>query len=157
MAWQIRKSNKSSVFPALDRLELNLANRWSKPFSWHSKWLLVAAFYNIGFGFWTIIFPDQAFRLFEMAQPNYPFLWQSIGMIVGVYGIGYGIAALDEQKHWPIVFVGLLGKIFGPIGFVWAFIQDMIPVEFGTLILFNDLIWWPVFFAIIIRRFQQKN
>ena len=29
-------------------------------------------------------------------------------MIVGVYGIGYIIAAGNPYKHWPIIFVGLL-------------------------------------------------
>ena len=41
-------------------------------------------------------------------------------MIVGVYGVGYATAALDPSRHWPVVLVGLLGKIFGPIGFLSA-------------------------------------
>jgi hypothetical protein len=72
-------------------------------------------------------------------------------MIVGVYGIGYGIAAYDSARHWPIVLVGLLGKIFGPIGFVWAATQGELPWSAGATILTNDLIWW-IPFALILRR-----
>ena len=80
-----------------------------------------------------------------LAQPNYPELWQCIGMIVGVYGIGYAIAARDPVRHWPIVLVGLLGKILGPIGFLGAVLHDRVPLEAGLVIVTNDLIWWPGF------------
>jgi hypothetical protein len=107
--------------------------------------LAVAAVYNILFGAWVVLFPSSAFELAGLDQPNYPELWQCIGMIVGVYGIGYAIAARDPIRHWPIVLVGLLGKIFGPIGFLGAVIQDRVPLEAGLIILTNDLIWWPGF------------
>jgi hypothetical protein len=107
--------------------------------------LAVAAVYNILFGAWVVLFPSSAFGLAGLDQPNYPELWQCIGMIVGVYGIGYAIAARDPIRHWPIVLVGLLGKIFGPIGSLGAVIQDRVPLEAGLIILTNDLIWWPGF------------
>lgn len=107
--------------------------------------LAVAAVYNIVFGAWVVLFPASAFDLAGLEQPNYPELWQCIGMIVGVYGIGYAIAARDPIRHWPIVLVGLLGKVFGPIGFLGAVVQDRVPLEAGLIIVFNDLIWWPGF------------
>ncbi len=107
--------------------------------------LAVAAVYNILFGAWVVLFPASAFELAGLDQPNDPELWQCIGMIVGVYGIGYAIAARDPIRHWPIVLVGLLGKIFGPIGFLGAVLQDRVPLEAGLIILTNDLIWWPGF------------
>ena len=107
--------------------------------------LAVAAVYNILFGAWAVLLPASAFDLAGLEQPNYPELWQCIGMIVGVYGIGYAIAARDPIRHWPIVLVGLLGKILGPIGFLGAVLQDRVPLEAGLIIVFNDLIWWPGF------------
>ncbi len=70
-------------------------------------------------------------------------------MIVGVYGIGYLIAAFDSRTHWPIVLVGLLGKIFGPIGFVGAVLGGKFPPLFGLNILTNDLLWWIPFVLIL--------
>ena len=52
-----------------------------------------------------------------MTLPVYPMIWQGMGMVIGVYGLGYWWAAQILVIHWPIVAVGLLGKIFGPIGF----------------------------------------
>jgi hypothetical protein len=70
-------------------------------------------------------------------------------MIVGVYGVGYAIAARDPVRHWPIVLVGLLGKVLGPIGFLDAALGGRLPWTFGWTIVTNDLVWWIPFGAIL--------
>src|SRR5689334_18386241 len=90
---------------------------------WMRRVLLAAGFYNLAWGAWAILFPNAMFHLADLPPANYPQLWQCIGMIVGVYGVGYVIAAFDPMRHWPIVFVGLLGKVLGPIGMVAALIH----------------------------------
>ncbi|HZP82139.1 MAG TPA: hypothetical protein VFB21_10900 [Chthonomonadaceae bacterium] len=55
-----------------------------------------------------------------MPPPNYPQIGQCGGRIVGVYGIGYACAARDPLRHWPIVLVGLIGQLLGPLGFLLA-------------------------------------
>ncbi len=73
-------------------------------------WCLVAAgVYNLAWGGLTVLVPNWLFDLTGMDRPNYPFIWQCVGMIVGVYGIGYLAAARDPVRHWPIVLVGFLG------------------------------------------------
>jgi small multidrug resistance pump len=85
---------------------------------------------------------------------NYVGIWQCVGMIVGVYGVGYWIAASDPQRHWPIVLVGFLGKIFGPIGFIQAYMDGIFNSKFGLTIITNDLIWWIPFYLILL---SSKN
>ena len=87
---------------------------------WARRWLCAAGIYNLAWGALTILWPHLLFDLVGAERLNYPEIWQCVGMIVGVYGVGYLIAAFDSRTHWPIVLVGLLGKIFGPIGFVGA-------------------------------------
>lgn len=124
---------------------------------WHSTLLKAAAVYNLAWGAVAIAFPMLLFKLAGMDPlPNYPELWQCIGMIVGVYGIGYWIAASDPVRHWPIVLVGLLGKIFGPIGFVQAVLADRFPPAMGCTILTNDLIWWVPFTLILLNAKRQE-
>ncbi|MEW4569020.1 alkyl hydroperoxide reductase [Tautonia sp. JC769] len=113
-------------------------------------WLRAAALYNLLFGAWAVLFPGALFTWAGMEAPNYPELWQCIGMIVGVYGIGYAVAAGDPYRHWPIVLVGFLGKVFGPIGFAQALWQGSLPLKFGVILLSNDLVWW-IPFAMILR------
>ncbi|MFT6575589.1 MAG: hypothetical protein ACJA16_003793 [Akkermansiaceae bacterium] len=111
--------------------------------------LKLAGIYNILFGIWVIGWPNAWFEISGMEVPRYPFLWQCIGMIVGVYGLGYLAASRDPLKHWPIVAVGFLGKVFGPIGFVWAASQGELPWAAGWLNVFNDLIWLVPFAMIL--------
>ena len=85
---------------------------------WMRISLWVAAIYNILWGGLVVFFPLAPFHWAGMHPPNYVELWQCIGMIVGVYGVGYAIAASDLVRHWPIVLVGFLGKVFGPVGFL---------------------------------------
>ena len=125
--------------------------------TWMRQWLLVAAVYNILFGSWSIFFPSALFQWAGMVPPNYPELWQCIGMIVGVYGLGYAIAADDPYRHWPIVLVGFLGKIFGPIGFAQALLKGSLPPSFGVILLSNDLIWWIPFGLILISVWKHES
>lgn len=117
--------------------------------------LFVAGIYNIIWGTWVVLFPSQAFLLTGADLPKYLELWQCIGMIVAVYGFGYIIAASSPLKHWPITLVGLLGKIFGPIGFIVAISNNVFPLKFGINIIFNDLIWWIPFFLILVRAYKK--
>lgn len=116
---------------------------------WASRWLVAAGVYNLLWGAATIAFPHFLFDVSGIDRLNYPEIWQCVGMIVGVYGIGYLIAAGDSRTHWPIVLVGLLGKVFGPIGFVVALLRGTFPPLFGLTILTNDLIWWIPFAMIL--------
>lgn len=123
---------------------------------WMSTVLIIAGLYNLIWGTWVILFPLAGFEWAGMPPPNYPQLWQCIGMIVGVYGVGYLSAAIDPLRHWPIVLVGLLGKVFGPIGFAWNAAQGFIPWWAGATIVTNDLIWWWPFAVILTRGLRAE-
>lgn len=118
---------------------------------WMRRTLLAAAAYNLVFGALVVLFPLAWFAAADLPPPSPVSLWQCIGMIVGVYGIGYGIAATDPMRHWPIVLVGMLGKLFGPIGFLDAALRGELPWRCGWLIVTNDLIWWLPFAWILLQ------
>ncbi len=124
---------------------------------WMSKILIAAGLYNLIYGGWVVLFPRSAFEMLGMEIPRYVFLWQCIGMIVGVYGVGYLAAARDPLRHWPIVLVGFLGKIFGPIGFMQTVLTGDIPWGFGIMIIFNDLIWWIPFAGILLAALRRHR
>ena len=119
--------------------------------------LVAAGIYNLAWGGLTVAFPNWLFALTGMESPNYPFIWQCVGMIVGVYGIGYLAAARDPVRHWPIVLVGFLGKIFGPLGYLQGVIQGTVPPAFGVTLPTNDLIWWIPFAAILWHAFRVNT
>lgn len=129
-----------------------------KPFTGNiMKTLKLAAIYNLIWGAWVILFPNAMFEFLGMEKNNYPEIWQCVGMIVGVYGVGYWIAASDPYRHFPIVLVGFLGKILGPIGFAQALLTNRFPLAFGVIIIFNDLIWWPSFFNLLKEKYKRDK
>ena len=126
------------------------------PARWMRPVLLAAAVYNLCWGAWVVLFPNSYFDWAGMPRPLYPEIWQCVGMIVGVYGIGYGIAATDPLRHWPIVLVGLMGKILGPAGFGKALLDGTFTFKAGLIIVSNDLIWWVPFAIIVARALRME-
>lgn len=108
-------------------------------------WLYAAAIYNLLWGSLTILFPEALFRLLHMPLPSYLPLWQGVGMFVLVYAPGYAWAARRPSRHGHLVLVGMLGKILGPLGFLWVAATGQLPLRFGLVILTNDLLCWPAF------------
>jgi hypothetical protein len=125
--------------------------------TWIRYVLWAAGLYNIAFGIFIVSFPLVLFRWGAMEMPRYPQIWQCVGMIVGVYGVGYAIAAEAPFQHWPIVLVGLLGKVFGPIGFLFAAMHGELPWVAGWINVFNDLIWLGPFAAILWYVYRTKT
>ena len=129
----------------------------SDPPRWAKYVLYAAAIYNLLWGAAVIIAPMALFRWAGMEEPRYPQIWQCVGMIVGVYGVGYWLAARDPFCQWPIVLVGLLGKVLGPIGFINAALTGSLPWKWGATIVTNDLIWWIPFAVILYLAFQHHS
>ncbi|MBM80576.1 MAG: hypothetical protein CMJ78_08285 [Planctomycetaceae bacterium] len=130
-----------------------------KPRPWMRTVLLAAGAYNVAWGAFTVLAPGMSLGWLGLSsQPPIAQLWQCIGMIVGVYGVGYLIAARDPYRHWPITLVGLLGKVFGPIGFLFSLVTGTLPASVGWTLITNDLIWWFPFAAILwgAVRYQQS-
>ncbi|WP_093368250.1 alkyl hydroperoxide reductase [Psychroflexus sediminis] len=119
--------------------------------------LQLASIYNILWGAWVVIFPNHFFELVGMELPSQPMIWQGMGMVIAVFGLGYWWASYDALRHWPIVAVGFLGKVFGPLGFVLNYLEGKVPFEFFYTLITNDFIWWIPFFLILKNVHQDYN
>jgi hypothetical protein len=101
-----------------------------------------AAALNILFGLWASLFPRAFFNILHMAPPRYPGIWACLGMVVGLFGVGYGYAAWHLDRAFPFIAIGLAGKILGPIGWVIAVRNGELPFRAFPLIVLDDLLWW---------------
>ena len=85
--------------------------------------LVTAGEYNIVWGSMMILSPIWTLEILGMSlqtTERWPQVWACIGMIVGVYGVGYLFAA-----------------------------RDQLPWSMGITILMNDLLWWIPFSMIL--------
>ena len=111
----------------------------------------IAAVYNLIWGCVVILAPAWTLSLAGIDTDAVGRLfWQCIGMFVLVFALGYYAAARQPERYSAFVLVALLGKIFGPIGFVYgAFYLDALPARLGLTIIANDLIWWPIWMPFV--------
>lgn len=121
----------------------------------YRRWFYAAAIYNLVWGAVIVLFPKALFRLIGMPPPIPIGIWQSVGMIVGVYALGYWLIARDPRRYAALVWIGLLGKTFGPLGFFVTAWQGGLPWAFGLTILTNDLVWWPAFWSFALKHGVQ--
>lgn len=124
---------------------------------WMPLALTVAGLYNLVWAAATIAAPAWSYRLNGLEWPGRPFnaeVWQGLGLTVGLFGVGYLIAARDPIRHWAVVFVGFLGKVLGPLGFLGAAFNGRMPWSAGWPIVVNDVIWWPPLALILARAWR---
>jgi small multidrug resistance pump len=117
----------------------------------YGPWFYAAALYNVSWGAIAAIWPAFFFVLIGVVPPNDLPIWQALGMMVMVYGLGYWWLARDPVRHRHLILIALLGKGFGPLGFVWAVAHHLLPLRFGLVIATNDLLWLPAFAGFAIE------
>ena len=126
--------------------------------TWYRWSFHVASVYNVVWGTVVILLPAWTLALVGIETDAIGRLfWQCIGMFVGVYAIGYHALARQPERYAPLLWIALLGKICGPIGFVYgAFYLGVLPKSLGWTIVTNDLLWWPIWFPFAIETLRRR-
>lgn len=117
----------------------------------YRPWFYAAAGYNLAWGAIAILWPRLLFRVLQISPPHELVVWQALGMMVLVYAPAYWWVARDPVGHRHLVVIAFLGKILGPLGFVWALSAHTLPLVFGLTIVTNDCLWWPAFIGFLIE------
>jgi small multidrug resistance pump len=118
---------------------------------WVKFWFYGAAVYNVVWGIWVVMFPGMIFDIVGMERLNFLPVWQGVGMMVMVYGLGYYYLAIDPERYGNFIWIGLLGKTFGPIGGIIGVVTGQLPLVFCWVFVFNDLMWWPAFWIFALK------
>ena len=118
---------------------------------WQAIALLVAGLQCLIWGVFIIVWPERSSLAYGFSQPPAElFLWQGMGLVIVLFGVGYTIASTNPQQHWVIVLIGLLSKLLGPIGMAWSVNQGDVSSDVLYLIPINDLIWLIPFGIILL-------
>ena len=112
---------------------------------YHRFTFFAAGVYNILWGLVSAVYPVWFFQLAGMQEPRYPEVFACLGMVIGLYGVLYIRVGIEPESGIWIAFVGLTGKVLGPIGFALLVAHGKWPVGSIFLILANDVVWWVPF------------
>ncbi len=121
----------------------------------YRRWFYGATVYNALWGLGVVLAPAYLSEKAGLHVADALPLVQVIGMIVGVYAYGYYLLARDPKRYAGMIWVGLAGKTFGPIGFLFAASQGTLPWSFGWVCLFNDVLWWPAFWSFALKHARR--
>jgi len=104
-----------------------------------------AGLYNIAWGAFTALDPGWFFRFAGMSPLNHPEIYACVGMVVGLYGVGYLEVARAPERGFALAAIGLAGKILGPVGMFLQVATGAWPPAAALLCITNDLVWWLPF------------
>ena len=125
---------------------------------WQRTGLLIAGLQCLIWGVFIIGWPERSSLAYGFAQPPAElFLWQGMGLVIVLFGLGYAIASRNPSQHWVIILIGLLSKSFGPIGMALSVNQGEVSSRVLYLIPINDLIWLIPFGMILLHVFRGRQ
>ncbi len=121
-------------------------------FRHYRRWFYAAAIYNSVWSSVVILFPGALVRIANINATTgaLPFV-RVTAMMVGVYAYGYYLLAREPQRYCGLIWIALAGKTLGPLGFVYSASTGALPWSFGWICVFNDAIWWPVFWRFALK------
>ncbi len=126
--------------------------------SWQRAALCVAGLQCLLWGCFIVVCPSLASRCYGFAEPPAElFLWQGMGLVIVLFGIGYVIAATDPAQHWVMVLIGLLSKSLGPLGMAWSVYSGSVSRQVLYLIPVNDLVWLVPFGIILLDVYRSSS
>jgi hypothetical protein len=116
----------------------------------HRAVFVAAGVYNIAWGAYAALDAQWLFRFAGMPLQNHPQIFTTLGMVLALYGVLYLDVALRPERGFLIAAVGLAGKVFGPLGWLWLVSTGQWPISSGILVVTNDLIWWIPFVVYLV-------
>ncbi len=119
--------------------------------------LKLAAVFHLLLGLFIVFFPNALFQLLDLESPLYIQFWQCIGIFYIVFAIGFAIASTNPGRHWAIVLVGFLAKIFVTIGFLKPFVENRFPLSMGLIVLAAEALWIIPFYYILEAAYDEHT
>lgn len=119
--------------------------------------LLAASATGVVLGSIVVALPVRSLAWAGLDQNAHPQTWQALGVLAAVWGVGYGLAASDPRRHWPLVLIGLLGKLLLPAALLGPLTEGGPNWRLATALLVHDLVWWVPFSMLLYAAFRANT
>jgi peroxiredoxin len=127
----------------------------SPPKPWMTSFLQAAGIYNIAWSALLVWSPAAIFDWAGLSRPSYPDIIQDLGLLTGLFGLGFLLAAKNPYRHWPVILIGMLSKLGGFAGLAWAVSAGHFPREAMWLGVVNDLVWAAPLAGILMGAYEE--
>jgi len=113
--------------------------------------LRFVAFFNVGAGLFMLIGYHETYKIIGMDKPKISFPIQLVGILVGLFGVGYYLVAKNPVENRNVLTLGFWSKFLGSCLGTYYVIRGDLPVRFVAVYLFADIIYLPPFYLIMRR------
>lgn len=110
--------------------------------------------YNLLAGLTMIVFYHEMFKFKQVPKPELLLPIQLVGVLVGLFGVGYLMVAFHPLLNRNVLLLGFLSKLFGSLLGIGYVALGKLPPEFLIVLFFADIMYLPPF-VIILRRLYR--
>jgi len=118
---------------------------------WMRFVLRVAGGFNLLAGAGMIGLHHEGFKLLGVSKPAVALPVQVMGILVGLFGVGYLMVARNPVENRNILLLGTLSKAISSVVAFWYVLMGRLPWWFAIVVLLADVIYVPPFCAILAR------
>src|SRR5262245_1999884 len=121
--------------------------------SWMKFVLRFVDVYNVLAGLHMVVMYHETYKMIGMDKPEkgMHFPIQLVGILVGLFGVGYYMVARNPVENRNILLLGFWSKFLGSCLGTFYVIRGLLPPTFVLLYFFSDIIYLPPFYVILRR------
>lgn len=110
--------------------------------------------YNLLAGVGMLCLYHEGYQLLGMEKPTVNLPVQLVGVLVGLFGVGYWLVAANPVENRNILMLGFWSKALGSVLGIYYVLAGKLPWFFLAILLVSDIGYLPPF-AVIIRRLNR--
>jgi small multidrug resistance pump len=124
---------------------------------WMKRLLWFVGGYNLLAGVGMIGFYHEGFKLLSLAKPQLNLPIQLVGVLVGLFGVGYWLVAANPVENRNLLMLGFWSKALGSVLGLYYCAVGKLPPVFIVVLFFSDIIYLPPFLMILRRLYRAAR
>jgi small multidrug resistance pump len=116
---------------------------------WMTRLLWFVGGYNLLAGVGMFGLYHEGYKLLSLDKPQLNLPIQLVGILVGLFGVGYWMVAAHPIENRNILLLGFWSKALGSALGIYYVCVGKLPPLFIAVLFFSDIAYLPPFFVIL--------
>jgi hypothetical protein len=124
---------------------------------WMTRLLWFVGGYNLLAGVGMFAFYHEGYKLLGIVKPQLNLPIQLVGVLVGLFGVGYWLVAAKPVENRNLLMLGFWSKALGSLLGLYYVAVGKLPPLFLVILFFSDIVYLPPFVAILRRLYRAAG